>query len=120
VQNSTFNSNSIKNPPSTPVRSSRRLTIQAKVWENGHWRPFTVRGQTARSLLALVEAGPEGRTSLEVSSWALRFAAYTHDLIKKHGLDIVTIREDHAGGWHGRHVLRSEVEIVSDNEKAGA
>lgn len=74
--------------------------------------PFVVKGQTARSLLALVNAGAMGVTALEVSCWAYRFAAYCHDLRHKHGLVIDTIRETHAGGWHGRHVLRSSVEIT--------
>lgn len=73
---------------------------------------ITVRGQTAKSLLALVEAYPKGVTAQEVSSWALRFAAYCHDLIHKHGLSIRTDREQHEGGWHGRHVLETPVEII--------
>jgi hypothetical protein len=74
--------------------------------------PFTVRGQTARSLLALVKAGLSGVTALEVTCWALRFSAYCFDLRHRHGLVIDTIRENHDGGWHGRHVLRSPVQIV--------
>jgi hypothetical protein len=74
---------------------------------------FTVRGQTAKCLLALVKAGERGCTALEVSSWALRFAAYCHELRKNHGLEIETIPENHDGGWHGRHVLRTPVEILS-------
>lgn len=87
---------------------NRSLTVRA-IGPNG---PFTVKGQTARSLVALVKEMGSGVTALEVSSWALRFAAYCHDLRHKHGLVIDTIRESHAGGWHGRHVLRSPVEIV--------
>lgn len=71
-----------------------------------------VAGQTARALLALVKAGPRGVTALEVSSWALRFAAYTFELRHDHHLDIETVREEHDGGWHGRHVLRTPVRIV--------
>jgi hypothetical protein len=74
--------------------------------------PFIVRGQTARSLRALLDAGGNGVTALEVSTWALRFAAYCHDLRHKHGLAIETLREAHPGGWHGRHVLRSQVQIM--------
>jgi hypothetical protein len=83
----------------------------------GSGGPFAVRGQAAKSLLALVAAGDKGVTALEVSCWAYRFAAYCHDLRHKHGLVIETIRESHGGGWHGRHVLRSPVEIVEcDND----
>jgi hypothetical protein len=76
---------------------------------------FIVRGQTAKSLGALIAAGPLGVSALEVSSWAFRFAAYCHVLRRKQGLAIETVREKHEGGWHGRHVLRSVVEIVSDD-----
>lgn len=90
----------------------KRHVINA-IGSNG---PFTVRGQTARSLKALVDAGERGVTALEVTCWALRFSAYCFDLRHKHGLVIDTIREPHQGGWHGRHVLRSLVEIVEDHD----
>jgi len=91
---------------------SGRLTVVAEVREPDGARALTVTGQTARCLLALVEAGSKGVTALEVSSWALRFAAYCHDLRHKHGLLIRTDRETHPGGWHGRHVLESPVAIL--------
>lgn len=72
---------------------------------------LTVRGQTARALLALEKAGPRGCTALEVGSWAYRFAAYCHDL-RRLGVSIRCDREQHAGGWHGRHVLESRVRIA--------
>ena len=75
-------------------------------------RHFHVTGQTARALLALVDAGPRGCTAQEVSSWALRFAAYCHVMIHENDLNIVTEREEHHGGWHGRHVLKDHVEIL--------
>ena len=67
-------------------------------------------GQTAKALRALVLAGKSGVTALEVAGWAYRFAAYCHCL-RKLGLDIETIREDHEGGWHGRHVLHTLVRL---------
>ncbi|WP_303980615.1 hypothetical protein [Dongia mobilis] len=72
-----------------------------------------VRGQTAKALLALVKAGPRGVTAMEAATWAYRLAAYCHDLRKNYGLVIRTDREDHDGGWHGRHVLESEVHITA-------
>ena len=78
--------------------------------------PFTVRGQTGKSLKALVSAGDAGVTALEVTCWALRFSAYCWDLRHKHGLIIDTLREKHDGGWHGRHVLRSRVRIVEGDD----
>ncbi len=59
---------------------SSRQVIHATVFEVGYSRIITVKGQTAKALLALVEAGPRGVTALEASSWAYRLAAYCHDL----------------------------------------
>jgi hypothetical protein len=75
---------------------------------------FAVTGQTAKALMALHRAGAAGVTALEVSTWAYRFAAYCFDL-RKHGLDIETVRESHEGGWHGRHVLHTPVRLVVVN-----
>tara|TARA_R100000005_G_scaffold89219_2_gene59630 strand:+ start:2562 stop:2870 length:309 start_codon:yes stop_codon:yes gene_type:complete len=99
-----------------------RLSVTAVNKECDAPIPFTVRGQTAKCLLALIEAGEKGTTALETSSWALRFSAYCFDLRHNHGLSIRTDREDHEGGWHGRHVLLSRVEVVEikrpDGKKA--
>jgi hypothetical protein len=73
-----------------------------------------VTGQTAKALGALVTAGPDGRTALEVSTWAYRFGAYVHLLRRDHGLSIETVREEHEGGWHGRYVLRSRVRLLGE------
>jgi Winged helix domain len=79
----------------------------------GQWHGSRIRGQTARALLALVEAGERGVTALECSTWAYRLAADCYDLRRDHGLAIRCDREEHPGGWHGRHVLETPVEIVS-------
>jgi hypothetical protein len=84
----------------------------AEIIEDNDRRRFTVIGQEARTLVALVKAGQKGCTALEVSSWALRFAAYTHNLRHGHGLDIITQHEQHDGGWHGRHILTTPVNII--------
>jgi len=88
--------------------SKRRIEVQAEVSGGG----FTVSGQIAKALLALVAAGGNGVTALEVASWAFRFAAYVHELRHAYGLAIEMEREPHEGGWHGRYVLRSPVSIV--------
>jgi hypothetical protein len=72
-------------------------------------RTITAR-QTARTLAALVHRGASGITALEMSGWAQRLAAYVHSLRHRHGLDIVTLRETHEGGWHARYVLQAPVE----------
>jgi len=92
---------------------SGRITIIARTWEAGAPREFETKGQPARALLALVEAGEHGVTALECSTWAYRLAAYCYDLRRDHGLAIRRDREEHPGGWHGRHVLETPVEIVA-------
>ena len=97
-----------------------RPIVHATLLEFGYSRSITVKGQTAKALLALVEAGPNGVTALEAATWAYRFAAYCHDLRRKHGLSIRTDKEPHSGGWHGRHVLESEVCIEADGAEVEA
>lgn len=97
-----------------------RQIVHATLFEFGYSRNITVKGQTAQALLALVEAGPRGVTALEAATWAYRFAAYCHDLRRKHGLCIRTDRESHPGGWHGRHVLESDVRIEENGAEGEA
>lgn len=77
---------------------------------------YVCKGQSARCLMALVAAGDRGVTAQELSSWALRLAAYVHDLRRRFGLDIHMEREPHDGaageGWHGRYSLLSSVQII--------
>jgi hypothetical protein len=90
-----------------------RIIVIARIWDASGARVFEVRGQSPRTLLALVEAGGRGVTALECSTWAFRLAAYCYDLRRDHGLVIRCDREEHPGGWHGRHVLETPVEIVT-------
>jgi hypothetical protein len=71
------------------------------------------RGQKARTLLALHQAGSRGITALECGAWAFRLAAYCFFLKEDFGLVIRCDKEDHPGGWHGRHVLENDVQIIS-------
>lgn len=92
--------------PRTPRKS---LLVRAKGLDG---QPFTVTGQTARTLLALVKAGAAGVTALEVASWAFRLSHYIMVLRHKHQLAIPMQWEAHEGGKHGRYVLRSSVTII--------
>jgi hypothetical protein len=92
-----------------PTSSRRRKLVVHAIGPHGR---FTVTGQDARTLLALVQAGPRGVTALEVGSWAFRLAAYVHRLRAGHWLGIETVREAHPGGTHARYILRSPVELV--------
>jgi winged helix domain-containing protein len=73
---------------------------------------FIVTGQTAKALMALIQAGKRGVTALECDSWAYRLGAYVHTLRRVFGLSIETVREPHDGGWHGRYVLHTPVSIM--------
>lgn len=68
--------------------------------------------QPRRALAALINAGSQGITALEISSWAYRLGAYVHILRHDYGLAIETLREPHDGGWHGRYVLHTPCQIV--------
>lgn len=91
---------------------AQRIEVKARYEAGGQPHTITVRGQQAKALLALSEAGPKGRTAQEVAGWAYRFSAYCHELKHRHGLSIRTDREQHEGGSHGRHVLTTPVEII--------
>lgn len=68
--------------------------------------------QQRRALAALIRAGSNGVTALELSSWAYRLGAYVHTLRHDYGLTIETLREPHEGGWHGRYVLHTPCQII--------
>jgi hypothetical protein len=87
--------------------------VTARVYSGSLDQIVEIRGQTARALLALVEAGERGVTALECSTWAYRLAASCYDLRLDYGLAIRCEREEHPGGWHGRHALDTPVEIVT-------
>ena len=94
--------------PTTPRSASKASRL--KVTASGPGGVVTVSGQTARALLALVNAAGRGVTALEVSTWALRLAAYVHSL-RRLGIAVSMLRETHPGGWHGRYVLASPVTV---------
>lgn len=96
-------------PYHQPCTPHKRLVVKATGPEG---QPFTVTGQTARTLLALVKARAAGVTALEIASWAFRLSHYIMVLRHTHRLAIPMIWEAHEGGKHGRYVLRSTVTIL--------
>ncbi len=71
-----------------------------------------LKGREAWTLNCLLEAGQKGVIPLERP--APRWSAYVHTL-RKRGLVIVTIDEQHAGpysGTHGRYVLRTSLRVL--------
>ncbi len=74
---------------------------------------ITVTGREAQTILALVEAGTKGITSLETfkAGWAVRLGAYIFDL-RGFGVPIETTREPHDGGNHARYRLAGPVTLL--------
>ena len=101
--------NEPRSPYHAPQPLHKRLVVKAIGPES---QPFTVTGQTARTLLALVKAGAAGVTALEVASWAFRVSHYVMVLRHKHRLAIPMQWKAHEGGKHGRYVLRPTVTII--------
>lgn len=75
------------------------------------------RGQEAATLLLLTESGQRGVVAFDFRGGPpFRLPAYTWSLHRKHGLAIETRHENHDGGWHGRFVLHTPVEIIAVND----
>ena len=79
----------------------------------GDGSTLTARGREAETIVALIQAGPQGITSLEAfkAGWAVRLGAYIFDL-KAMGVPIRSTREAHEGGKHARYFLAGPVEII--------
>jgi hypothetical protein len=74
---------------------------------------FRVTGQEAHTLALLVDKGPIGVVAYDFRGGPpFRLPAYTHNLIRRHRLVIETRREAHEGGWHGRFILHTPIEVV--------
>lgn len=87
-----------------------RLKVKAR---RADGTAFEVTGQEAHTLALLVEKGAAGVTAYDFRGGPpFRLPAYTHSLIRRHHLAIETRREAHEGGWHGRFVLHTPLEIV--------
>jgi hypothetical protein len=97
----------------------KHVEIAAIVHSEGGRRRIIVSGrQVCRTLVALITAGNQGITALEVSSRALRLAHYIWRLKTDHGLLIETEYEPHEGGHHGRYRLISRVTLDAESEAA--
>lgn len=94
-----------------------KLSVSVRLQPVGN--VVVIKGREAETILALVEAGSRGVTSLDVSraGWAYRLAAYVHRLKTDYGISIETRRERHDGGSHGRYFLRSAVEILDRSDQ---
>lgn len=97
---------------------SKRLSLQFAISDNdASERLQSLKGQYARTLRALIEAGPKGITALDVSStWALRLAHYVWVLRHREGISVTTTWEPHDGaagpGRHARYTLQSAARLI--------
>ncbi|KAA0698552.1 hypothetical protein DTW90_12155 [Neorhizobium sp. P12A] len=97
---------------------TKRLVIVARILPDG--RTVRVVGRDAWALRNLVLAGDTGCTPIDHPG--PRWSHYVFKL-RGFGFAIQTLDEKHGGqfaGTHARYVLRSEVEIIDDDEKARA
>lgn len=93
------------------------LTINA-VLDDGTRLNF--KGRDAWALQELVTAGDRGLTPLDVPG--PRWSAYVHKL-RRAGLDVETVHEEHGGrfpGRHARYVLLTPVVILAPDEGGAA
>ena len=92
-----------------------RLKVTLKVEPDG--LPVTVVGRDAWMLKQLLAVGAKGLTSIH--NPAPRISHYVFKL-RRAGLNIETIDEQHGGpfaGSHARYVLKSPVVILADNSQ---
>lgn len=93
-------------PPEPP---RKRLVVKA-IGPDG--LQFTVSGQMAKVLLALIEAGEAGVDPLARETWSLRLSDHVRKLKTLRGLSIATMWGRHEDGRHARYVLVSAVIIL--------
>lgn len=89
-------------------------TLTFKLEKPEGQKTYAIKGRPAQTLLCLVNAGKQGVTAEELSSWALRLASYVFKLKNNYGIDIQTTREPNSNGrgHHGRYRLLSDVRIL--------
>jgi hypothetical protein len=116
----------LNNDSSCRNQKSKLLAADFKLIKNNQEIVFQLRGQKAKTLKCLVEHKEDGCNALEIAkTFALRLSEYIRALRRDglaggHNLDIVTNRELHAGGWHGKYLLRDQVELLRDGIEGGA
>ena len=98
----------------------KRFTINVEIHDSVETHAVVIHGSDAWELSELVKAGKSGCTPIDHPG--PRWSGYVHKL-RKLGIQIETIHEQHGGqfaGRHARYVLRSIVQIVSTNELEAA
>lgn len=110
IENNSIDNPIIRNNNKNAKQKPRTIFLVKK--NNEKTTRIVLCGQDAKTLLALIRAGNEGRTSLEVSSWAFAMSSYISNLRNRHGLNIKTVMEAHDKGSHARYFLQDNVEII--------
>jgi hypothetical protein len=91
---------------------ANRVKVNFRILPDGPMQ--TAKGQEGRTLLLLHEKASLGVVAYDFRGGPpFRLPAYTWSLMRKFGLNIETRRELHDGGWHGRFVLHTPVEIAA-------
>jgi len=87
------------------IYASFLLTKQNRKKEIG------LNGQNAKTLLTLIKSKHGLSTYDGYGSGLPRLSWYVCVLRHNYDINIITIREEHLGGWHGRYVLLDRVEV---------
>ena len=96
---------------------TKRFRVTARILPDG--LPFTCAGQEAKTLSLLLQKGAAGVQAYDFRGGPpFRLPAYCHSLIKHKGLQIETQRVNHEGGWHGKFVLHTPIDIISTTDPA--
>lgn len=97
-----------------------KFTINVELINGIVTRTITIAGRDAWALQELITAGAKGCTPIDHPG--PRWSGYVHKL-RKLGIDVQTIHENHGGAFPGRHaryVLRSQVRIISTSNVEAA
>ena len=90
----------------------KRIKIHFRILPEGPMLAAT--GQEATTLLLLHKKGATGVVAYDFTGGPpFRLPAYVWSLKRKHGLTIETKHDLHDGGWHGRFILHTLVEIAA-------
>ena len=94
---------------------AKRFKVTARILPDG--QPFTATGQEGRTLYLLQQKASCGVVAYDFCGGPpFRLPAYTWSLMRKFGLNIETRRELHVGGWHGRFVLHTPIQIIATDD----
>jgi hypothetical protein len=80
--------------------------------KNNRKKEIGLNGQNAKALLSLIKSKHGISTYEGYASGLPRLSWYVCVLRHEYDINIITMREEHVGGWHGRYVLLDKVEVA--------